>query len=726
MNTLKLKARWLFYVLLLNCSLTFADSPARPSDYVTPTENGKYEFRMYAASYSKESAKKSGLYLAGSDDSDPIWTIDGYSFNVTPHSNGMNLIRFGPWASSTSDLAVAFYKNGDLLKDYAISELVTDESKLQHTVSHFFWLSAREYDETNNTLMMATMDGNEYIFSILTGEIISTGKTVIDDLDELSQLVLRQPNQVEFSSARIKESHYSLRRLIEINPQVMHYLPNKLKHNREFALLAVGTSGAAYKYLPFQLKEDRTIVLQALSANYPSLHLVELDKSIELDEEMVYTAVQRNNHYYNSLGTPWNKDENLFRLAVSNKGGFFNYRHAHVSLKSNRDLVLATIASEYDNQKEKLLNIIKRKNDPFTENEDRYLGKLDDVSHVSRFPAQLLSDKEIIEEFDKLLLVMVELDESKLPAIRKQAYEIMQQRSKAQEYTRVFLESIVGLSNIIDIVTDDDLRTQWQVGLEQQFVEDGLTLSSPLSWYSLKLLFSTLELEGFDYVISDFPLDNPTYLPFDQLEKLASHEYLASIARWNENFIAIQSASEEAAKQLLKKSIVYSTIGLDDDFTQVLNSGSSADIGLDRHLDRQLIVANGFIVPKEFEGAQLTSIEVAFLNPKNNKGGTGLVVGLYTDANGIPHKMLETYYIQLKSEPGSNIYTIESDINPVLKASQPYWLVVSAADLTAELGWLYANPRTRSGRRLQYLSDANTWHDTTRYGQQAFRINARK
>lgn len=50
---------------------------------------------------------------------------------------------------------------------------------------------------------------------------------------------------------------------------------------------------------------------------------------------------------------------------------------------------------------------------------------MDHVSHVSCMPVEFLNDKQIVDEFDKLLLVLVELDKSKLPAIREEAYQIL-------------------------------------------------------------------------------------------------------------------------------------------------------------------------------------------------------------------------------------------------------------------------------------------------------------
>lgn len=115
--------------------------------------------------------KQSGLYI-NDGSSTPLWTIDWYAFKVFPSSDGIHLIRMGPWASSTDDLSLAFYKNGEEIKKYNVRNLVRDNSKLEHTVSHFFWRSELKYDDEKLLVYLKTKDNQAYTFSIKTGEII--------------------------------------------------------------------------------------------------------------------------------------------------------------------------------------------------------------------------------------------------------------------------------------------------------------------------------------------------------------------------------------------------------------------------------------------------------------------------------------------------------------------------------------------------------------------------
>ena len=156
----------------------FADSPAPPRDFKKVTENKEYVFVMLAPDgWAKRDPdirkvyKQSGLYK-NDGSSTPLWTVDWYTFEVFPSSDGEHLIRMGPWASSTHQLALSFHKNGKEIKNYRIKDLVHDESKLSRTVSHFFWRSELKYDDKHTVLFLKTRDDQVYRFSAKTGEIL--------------------------------------------------------------------------------------------------------------------------------------------------------------------------------------------------------------------------------------------------------------------------------------------------------------------------------------------------------------------------------------------------------------------------------------------------------------------------------------------------------------------------------------------------------------------------
>ena len=113
----------------------------------------------------------SGLYR--NDGSvEPLWTVEWFADGAILSADGVHLVRLGPWASSYDDLAVAFYRSGELLKAYSIADLVADPRSLFHSVSHFFWSSSIALDEDAHELTVATLSGETYRFN-LEGEILS-------------------------------------------------------------------------------------------------------------------------------------------------------------------------------------------------------------------------------------------------------------------------------------------------------------------------------------------------------------------------------------------------------------------------------------------------------------------------------------------------------------------------------------------------------------------------
>lgn len=178
-------------VLSLVAYSVHADSPAAPYSYTVPTPDGKY---VFVAIVSLESEKyllsedspmatevreihskytQSGLYLNGASTS-PIWTVDWYAYSVEPLSDGVHLVRHGPWATSSDSEAVAFFANGELIRSYTVGDLVAIPSLMPHSVSHFFWRLEERLDDSATTYTISTLHREQYTFDVTTGEIIDS------------------------------------------------------------------------------------------------------------------------------------------------------------------------------------------------------------------------------------------------------------------------------------------------------------------------------------------------------------------------------------------------------------------------------------------------------------------------------------------------------------------------------------------------------------------------
>jgi hypothetical protein len=176
-------------VLMIGSSV-FADSVAPPFSYKKECPGGKFVFVMIAPMSVEKDAghwiekigaeirgirriyARSGLYR-NDESTEPLWTIDWYAAGVELASDGVHLIRHGPWASSTDQEALSFFANGELLRTYQIKELVDDPLLLDHTVSHFFWQSGGWMNDSRLQYTLITKDGNQFVFDLRTGEIIS-------------------------------------------------------------------------------------------------------------------------------------------------------------------------------------------------------------------------------------------------------------------------------------------------------------------------------------------------------------------------------------------------------------------------------------------------------------------------------------------------------------------------------------------------------------------------
>lgn len=124
-----------------------------------------------------------------------IWRVEGwYAFTGHLTNDGRYFVRMGPWASDQeghSDLAVAFYDNGKLLKEYLVKDLIKDVTKLEYSVSHYQWQPEKQSKPTgfedpyagallpsgpgSSLFHLVMIDHTTYDFDFTTGVISATG-----------------------------------------------------------------------------------------------------------------------------------------------------------------------------------------------------------------------------------------------------------------------------------------------------------------------------------------------------------------------------------------------------------------------------------------------------------------------------------------------------------------------------------------------------------------------
>jgi hypothetical protein len=177
-------------LLALISASASADQPGRKRSRTTVSPNGQYVFVMIAPLAPEEDAgywvekvateirkireayKVSGLYR-NDGSREPLWTVDWYASYVEVASDGVHLVRFGPWAHSPEQEALTFFASGKEIRSYTIGELVAEPDKLPHSVSHFVWDKDIKLDDANLLYRLTTKNGEQYVFDITTGAIVS-------------------------------------------------------------------------------------------------------------------------------------------------------------------------------------------------------------------------------------------------------------------------------------------------------------------------------------------------------------------------------------------------------------------------------------------------------------------------------------------------------------------------------------------------------------------------
>lgn len=113
-----------------------------------------------------------------------LWTTtDWYAFKVYLSADGQYLVRLGNLPRgrrpAADHLAVAFYKNGQLLKSYSTLDLIKDVSAVRASVSHYaFYTGAPVFTSTyaGGAFTLTSVDKMTYTFDITTGDIVPQPK----------------------------------------------------------------------------------------------------------------------------------------------------------------------------------------------------------------------------------------------------------------------------------------------------------------------------------------------------------------------------------------------------------------------------------------------------------------------------------------------------------------------------------------------------------------------
>lgn len=188
------------YIPLILCLAIFwasypvaADSPKQEDPYSIKigteyifimASRSEFERGLFLSTTGKPYSK-AGLYFDNGS-VDIIWDVNFYIHEQDLYilKDGIHFARKTNWPGKGSfdQMAVQFYKNGELIKNYMISDLLKNKSKIVESVSHFMWLND-DYQE-NDELHLKTIDNHYYIFDIKSGDITNHERIKENSLTE--------------------------------------------------------------------------------------------------------------------------------------------------------------------------------------------------------------------------------------------------------------------------------------------------------------------------------------------------------------------------------------------------------------------------------------------------------------------------------------------------------------------------------------------------------------
>lgn len=183
-----MKIRYLILLAVWSASLSLAraDSPASPRPWVVTSKYGNHLFKMVPGKGRWDGAEyitdrePLGVAYTIQDDGElqALWRAEGwYTFEGYLSRDGRYFVRIGPWASDQeehTDLAIAFYDQGKLVKQYEVRELIKKPDLLEHSVSHYTWRPEIQTDPTGflgESFHLVMVDKTAYRFDYKTGEI---------------------------------------------------------------------------------------------------------------------------------------------------------------------------------------------------------------------------------------------------------------------------------------------------------------------------------------------------------------------------------------------------------------------------------------------------------------------------------------------------------------------------------------------------------------------------
>ena len=177
------------FIFVISAAPANADSMSSPEPYEIEFEEQDLVFRMVPDEKFESNlsvSEKSGLYVKSTGEK--IYTVHEYFYESDLYFSADRLsFAAMTWQETNEDSGIIFHVQSEnagshelIMISYPVSDLMTDLSKKEHSVSHYFWerWEKRVYDEENSTLSILTNDEIRYTFDIKTGKIIKIDDSI--------------------------------------------------------------------------------------------------------------------------------------------------------------------------------------------------------------------------------------------------------------------------------------------------------------------------------------------------------------------------------------------------------------------------------------------------------------------------------------------------------------------------------------------------------------------
>jgi hypothetical protein len=180
------------FLFAWSAGTALAYKPAPPMTYAIESPDGRHVFVMISPLSAARDLEiwneetqdkirairgkfpKSGMYR-NDGSTEPLWVVDWYAYVVDVPSGGEYVVRYTSggygWGKQP---ALAFYRRGALLRAYEVGDLIA----IPALIDRGDWLDQWTLDDAGRMVEVTTELGDNYVFDVQTGEMISRFRPV--------------------------------------------------------------------------------------------------------------------------------------------------------------------------------------------------------------------------------------------------------------------------------------------------------------------------------------------------------------------------------------------------------------------------------------------------------------------------------------------------------------------------------------------------------------------